>query len=334
MRADRLIALLLLLQQRGRITAAEAATELEVSPRTARRDLEALAMSGVPVYSTHGRGGGWQLIGDATTDLTGLSSDEATALFLAAGSGRLAGTHLEAALRSGLRKLTGALPEPFRDEATVAASAIKVDDAGWRDARRAPADSHADFLDQLTRAVINGRQVRIRYSGPRSNHRSGDGWRTIHPLGLVSKQGVWYLLSETDKGGRVFRLNRIQAAETLPEAAVRPPDFNLDEAWDAIVDAVSASDRRYKVTAVTDANQLGPLRWVFGGHLRTEQEQPDGTIHVTISDVSHEGLAAQLAGFGGRIQIIDAAPEVLAELTRIAHELHERFATDPHVSQC
>jgi len=108
-----------------------------------------------PVYSTHGRGGGWQLIGDATTDLTGLSSDEATALFLAAGSGRLAGPQLEAAMKSGLCKLTGALPETFRDEARVAASAIKVDDAGWRDAKSSATENNARFLDQLARAVID-----------------------------------------------------------------------------------------------------------------------------------------------------------------------------------
>ena len=69
MRADRLISALLVLQARGRITAAELAEELEISVRTARRDLEALAMSGVPLYSTAGRGGGWQLIGGARTDL-------------------------------------------------------------------------------------------------------------------------------------------------------------------------------------------------------------------------------------------------------------------------
>jgi predicted DNA-binding transcriptional regulator YafY len=51
MRADRLVAMLLLLQRRGKLTASEAAQELEVSERTARRDLEALGMAGLPVYS-------------------------------------------------------------------------------------------------------------------------------------------------------------------------------------------------------------------------------------------------------------------------------------------
>ena len=58
MRADRLVAILLLLQQRGQVTAAEVADELEVSERTARRDLDALGVAGLPVYAVRGRGGG------------------------------------------------------------------------------------------------------------------------------------------------------------------------------------------------------------------------------------------------------------------------------------
>ena len=85
MRADRLVATLLFLQTRGRVTAAEVAAELEVSERTARRDLEALGTAGVPIYSRAGRNGGWQLLGGARTDLSGLNAAEARALFLVAG---------------------------------------------------------------------------------------------------------------------------------------------------------------------------------------------------------------------------------------------------------
>src|SRR5215467_5041694 len=99
MRADRLVAVLLLLQARGRVTAAEVAAELEISERTARRDLEALGMAGVPVYSRQGRGGGWQLIGGARTDLTGLTAAEARALFLVAGPSASATPDVRAALR-------------------------------------------------------------------------------------------------------------------------------------------------------------------------------------------------------------------------------------------
>ena len=85
MRADRLVATLLFLQSRGRVTAEEVANELEVSTRTARRDLEALSIAGIPVYSQAGRGGGWSLIGGARTDLSGLTAAEARTLFLVAG---------------------------------------------------------------------------------------------------------------------------------------------------------------------------------------------------------------------------------------------------------
>jgi len=85
MRADRLVAALLLMQSRGRVTASELAGELEVSVATARRDLEALSAAGIPVYPQPGRGGGWSLLGGARTDLTGLSAAEAQALFLLVG---------------------------------------------------------------------------------------------------------------------------------------------------------------------------------------------------------------------------------------------------------
>jgi predicted DNA-binding transcriptional regulator YafY len=99
------VATLLLMQQRGRITAAELASELEVSVATARRDLEALSAAGVPVYPQAGRGGGWQLVGGARTDLTGLTEAEAQAVFLLLGP---AASTVPAA-RAALRKLVRAL---------------------------------------------------------------------------------------------------------------------------------------------------------------------------------------------------------------------------------
>src|SRR5690348_5968014 len=72
MRADRLVAALLLMQARGRVTAAELAGELEVPVATARRDLEALSAAGIPACPQPGRGGGGSLVGGARTDLSGL----------------------------------------------------------------------------------------------------------------------------------------------------------------------------------------------------------------------------------------------------------------------
>src|SRR4051795_1920523 len=156
-RADRLMALLLLLQQREQVTAAEAARELEVSERTARRDLEALSTAGVPVYSMQGRGGGWRLVGGARTDLSGLTAGEARALFLVAGPASAA----TPAVKAALRKLVRALPEPFRVQAEAAASSLVMDPQRWGSSRVEPRPPR--FLDELQDAVIRGVQVRLRY---------------------------------------------------------------------------------------------------------------------------------------------------------------------------
>ncbi|HEY2702203.1 MAG TPA: HTH domain-containing protein, partial [Candidatus Dormibacteraeota bacterium] len=100
MRADRLVSILMLLQARGRVTATDLAERLEVSPRTVHRDLEALSAAGVPVYAQRGRGGGWQLIEGYRTDLTGLTEEEARALFLVAGPAAASGVDVAPAAHS------------------------------------------------------------------------------------------------------------------------------------------------------------------------------------------------------------------------------------------
>src|SRR4029450_81725 len=104
MRADRLVSLVLLLRQHGRLSATALARELEVSTRTVLRDIEALSAAGVPVYAERGRHGGFALLPGFQTELTGLNHDEALAL-LTAGSGRGEQVFgLGSALALGLRK--------------------------------------------------------------------------------------------------------------------------------------------------------------------------------------------------------------------------------------
>jgi len=188
-RADRLVATLLLLQARGRLTAGQLARELEVSVATARRDLDALSVAGIPVYPQPGRGGGWSLVGDARTDLTGLTAAEARALFLLVGPS----ASVAPALTSALRKLVRALPSTFRADAEAAASAIVVDPAGWGEAAGPP---RSDLLDRLEAAVVGRRKVRLSYAS-RSGQRSQ---RLVDPWGLVDKDGVWYLVAGTPAG--------------------------------------------------------------------------------------------------------------------------------------
>ena len=205
-RADRLVAILMMLQTRGQVTAGEVAQELEVSERTARRDLDALGMAGLPIYSVQGRGGGWRLLGDGTTDLSALTSAEAQALFLVAGPASPAAPEL----KSALRKLVRALPEPFRAEAIAASTAVVVEPHGWDN--RVPERPPPPHLDDVQRAVVTGRQVRLGYvARDRSEidaHRPPAGHRRQGP-DLVPRRRhrgrAAHVPRRPDGGGRAAR---------------------------------------------------------------------------------------------------------------------------------
>ena len=308
MRADRLVATLLVLQARGRVTAAELADELEVSVKTARRDLEALSIAGIPVYSQAGRGGGWQLIGGARTDLSGLTAAEARTLFLLAGPSSSVTPEAKAALR----KLVQALPETFRADAEAAASAIVLDPAHWGTASPTP-PAHLDTLQQ---AVIDGVQVRIGYT----DRTRTETERTVHPLGLVSKGSTWYLVAGTDVGLRTFRVDRISAVAVTADRVERPAGFNLGEAWRSIVETVE--ERRTSVRAhVRIAGSMVPgLRAQFGHHVSVVDTFDDGRVEVSVGAGSVRWIAHSLAGWGGLLEVV-GPPEVRAELARIGSEL-------------
>lgn len=185
MRADRLLSLVLLLRHRGRMTAPAIARELEVSVRTVLRDVEALSAAGIPVYAERGRDGGFALLPGFTTDLTGLTVDEATALLAASASATPDSLGMASAFASAMRKVTVALPEAQRTAAARVGERIVVSSSGWVvDHRR---DEHLGVVQQ---AVFTDRRLRIRYRSRGAEAR----WRTVDPLGLVSAAaaGIWW----------------------------------------------------------------------------------------------------------------------------------------------
>ncbi|MFJ9904963.1 helix-turn-helix transcriptional regulator [Streptomyces sp. NPDC101152] len=312
MRADRLVAALLFLQARGRVTAAELAAELEISERTARRDLEALIASGVPVYAQRGRGGGWRLVGGARTDLTGLTSPEVRALFLAAGS---SGGSPE--LRSALRKLLRAVPEPLRPQAEAASRARIVDELDWsRTAVTAGGPHHT----ALERAVLDGVRVRLGYARPGDEPHE----RTVDPLGLVLKAGHWYLVAGTAHGLRSFRLGRVISAEPTGEPVRRPAGFDLADAWRSL--ATRLEDRLLAATVVAHADQdaLPLLQRLFDGRLSIGRLLPDGRREIEAKGPSVEVLAAQLTGLGARVEVV-GPPRARAHLARLGQELAAHY---------
>jgi predicted DNA-binding transcriptional regulator YafY len=313
MRADRLVAALLLLQARGRVTAAELAKELEVSVKTARRDLEALSTAGLPVYAQPGRGGGWQLLGGGRTDLSGLNAAETRALFLLAGPH----TRLAPEAKAALRKLVRALPEPFREHASAAAEAVVLDAAGWG-AASPPASPH---LEALQRAIIERVQVRVRYEGSAGAVTT----RTVDPLGVAAKGGTWYLLADTASGRRTFRVDRMRAVTLTSRAAVRPASFDLAEAWREAVAAVDARRTRTKAVVLAAQEAAEGLLVQFGGDARVGDRRSGRRLEVHIGGASTRQLAERLAGWGNGIEVVSPL-ELRRQLAAIGAQLVQAYS--------
>lgn len=315
MRADRLVAALLLMQARGRVTAAELADELEVSVATARRDLDALSAAGIPAYPQPGRGGGWSLVGGARTDLTGLSAAEAQALFLLVGPAAAVSGEAKAALR----KLVRALPQTFRADAEAAASATMIDPTRWGERDR----GRPQRVDLLQAAVIHQRKVRLTYT-----NRAGEkSERLVDPWGLVDKDDMWYLIAGTDRGQRTFRVDRIVEAEQTRQIAERPDGFTLETAWQEVVGEVEEQRSRTWATVLIESRFVPILRDHFGRHCRTEEELDDGRTRVRLAAPTPLDIARNLAGWGALVEVVEPSA-VKAQLARIGVELAERYRTD------
>lgn len=311
MRADRLIQVLLLLQGRSRVTAAELAAELEVSVPTARRDLEALAMAGVPIYPTRGRGGGWRLIGGARTDLTGLTEGEVTALLIGLTQNRAAAPEHVAAMR----KLMRAVPEPFREGASRVAEAT-VRDAAWGESDDT---SERARVSELQRAIAGRRSIRIDYESSRGSARLD-----LVPLVIGSRGTRWYLLAAPPRAGvadidglRTYRVDRIAALTALAERGDPPPGFDAAGAWRRMVDDVE--QLRGEVRAVIRVEPWA-VRAVSDRFGRQAQVTDGDATLIEVRAHRLDALAEQLAGWTDVVEVLE--PSALRAALR---ELGERI---------
>ncbi|MGW5467924.1 helix-turn-helix transcriptional regulator [Streptomyces chartreusis] len=285
MRADRLVSLVLLLRQRGRLTANTLARELEVSTRTVLRDIEVLSAAGVPVYAERGRHGGFALLPGFRTELTGLNHDETLAL-LTARSGRGEQVFgLRPALASAIRKVVDALPEGHLASASDAAQRFLVDPETDLLSRRLVTEEVADTaLTEVRRAVLAGHKLRIHYAAT----GRAPQWRTVDPIGLVTVRDRGYLLATRSGEDRTYRLSRVLAAEELPEAAQRPDRVDLDRIW-----------RERSARFLSDGDhisvlvRMNPVRReeLLDTTLAVRAEQPDADgwlrLEVTFQDLRH-----------------------------------------------
>ncbi|MEU5876050.1 WYL domain-containing protein [Spirillospora sp. NPDC047279] len=285
MRADRLVSLVLLLRQHGRLSATALARELEVSTRTVLRDIEALSAAGVPVYAERGRHGGFALLPGFRTELTGLNHDEALALLIAGSRRGAQAFGLGSALASAMLKVVDALPESYRDTAAGAAERLLIDPEADLLSRRLVAEEVPDaVVAEVRRAVFAGHKLRIHYAAVDQAPK----WRTVDPIGLVTVRDQGYLLATRSGADRTYRLSRILAAEELAEPAQRPDRVDLDRAWQERSTRFRTGGDQVSVVV-----RMNPARRedLVGTALAVlaEETEPDGRLRleVTFQDPRH-----------------------------------------------
>ncbi|MEV7405626.1 WYL domain-containing protein [Streptomyces sp. NPDC091267] len=223
MRASRLVTLLLLLQNRGRMTARQLAEELEVSVRTVYRDVEALGAAGIPLYGEAGHAGGYRLIDGYRTQLTGLTADEAQAAFLAALPGTAADLGLGEALATAQLKLRAALPVALREHSERIQERFLLDAPGWYgDADQVP------HLAAVAAAVWARRALVLQYRRWRAPEEIE---RRLKPYGPVLKAGRWYLVADGPSGIRTYRVDQILEVRPLADGFAPPDGFHLAGYW-------------------------------------------------------------------------------------------------------
>lgn len=298
MRADRLFSIVLLLQSHRHLTARDLAGRLEVSERTIHRDMEALSGAGIPVVADRGSGGGWSLLGEYRTNLTGLNEAEIQSLFVNRPSRLLADLKLEKAAEGALLKLRAALPLIYRQGAEYARQRIYVDIGGWN-----RAEETVPLLHVLQEGIWQERKLRMKYE--RSGCEAVE--RLVDPLGLVAKGSVWYFVAAVDGHVRSYRVSRVQSVELTDTPCIRPLEFDLALFWEQSAAQFRAHLPNYQAI-VRVRPEIIPLMPYAGRFARLEQVfEPDGDGWVRVSlrfDV--EEMACEYAlGFGSQLEVLE-----------------------------
>jgi predicted DNA-binding transcriptional regulator YafY len=319
-RASRLVSVLLLLQARGQLTAGELARELEVSERTIHRDVEALSASGVPIFAERGAHGGIRLVDGYRTRLTGMTGEEAEALFLAGIPGPAAELGLGTVVAGAQLKVLASLPPELRVRASRLVERFHLDAGDWfRRSQPVP------FLGALADAVWSTTRIAIDYD-------RGDGpvRRVLEPLGLVLKAGTWYVVAAVDGQIRTYRVSRVVATEPTTDRFARPDGFDLAAHWAESSEAYERDVPRIAVDVRVRPDSLDVLRDAIGNGAVEAAEtlsdpDPEGWLRLRVRLDWPDEAPLTLLRAGRWIEVL-APAELRTRVAVTARAIADRYA--------
>src|SRR6476620_4759897 len=300
MRASRLLSLLLLLQTRGGMTAAELAEELEVSVRTIHRDVEALGAAGIPIYAERGPHGGIRLIDGYRTRLTGMTTEEADALFLSGLPGPAAELGLGTVVASSRLKVLAALPPELRGRASRLLERFHLDAAGWF-----RAGDTIPWLATIAESVWEGLRIELEYDrGDRSVRR------VLDPLGIVLKAGTWYLVASHDGQLRTYRVSRVKDVQLTEERSERPPGFDLSAYWSESIATYEREAPRLEVTVRVRRDAYRRMEEIFSAAVGASAREladpePDTWRRVALTLDWPREAAGKLLAMGTALEVLE-----------------------------
>jgi len=319
MRADRLLSLLMFLQNRGRTTTDRLAEELEVSRRTVLRDLYALRVAGFPVYTERGPHGGVYLDEEFRVRLTHLTQDELAALFTFSVPTPLADLGMGAEAKGALLKLAASLPVARQDVERDVRSRLYLDPNPWHASREV-----IPTLSTLRQAVWEDRWVRATLLRVRQIPVEHE----IAPYALVAKGRAWYVAWRRRNGElRVDLASDVIGAELMDETFSRPRGFDPAEFWTKWAAAYEASRWFFPVTLRAMAEVLPHIERNFGRHIRRTAHAEQGSMYTEVEmGFDHfEHARAALLAYGGAVEVIepDALRLSIADFARRIVEMYE-----------
>lgn len=186
-----------------------------------------------------------------------------------------------------------------------------------------PPEIQTSVLDAVHTALLESRQLQVRY---RARHATDSKLMRLHPLGLVIRESVYYLVGTANDYTDVIQmaLHRFLEAEVLADRVREPSDFDLDQ---YIEDGgfLYPQGKEINLVAHFDPYTAQHLRESPLSECQTLAELPDGRIEIRARVLDSQQLQWWLMGFGDKVEVI--GPDTLRRALKDQYaSLHQRYS--------